>query len=127
MLCGDIKQSETNSEHLLIPGGRHRLGRKGAELYDNHVSLTGPQSLDAMILAAMGSPDPSGMQLNGLGGGISSTSKVCIISPSERKGYDVDYLFGQVEIKERRINWAGSCGNLSAAVGLFALAEGTER
>ncbi|CAE7231083.1 prpF [Symbiodinium necroappetens] len=78
---------------------------------------------DQLILAALGSPDPSGLQLNGLGGGISSTSKVVILSTSQRDGYDVNYLFGQVEIKERLINWEGSCGNLSAGVGLFALAE----
>jgi hypothetical protein len=64
------------------------------------------------------------MQLNGLGGGISSTSKVCVLSRSERAGCDVDYLFGQVGIKDRRIDWSGSCGNLAAGVGLFALAEG---
>lgn len=79
---------------------------------------------DALVLAALGSPDASGLQLNGLGGGISSTSKVAILSPSSREGYDVDYLFGQVAIKERLINWEGSCGNLAAGVGLFALAEG---
>jgi len=79
---------------------------------------------DSLVLAAIGSPDPSGLQLNGVGGGLSSTSKVAIVSPSARPGYDVDYLFGQVEIKERRISWQGSCGNLAAGVGLFALAEG---
>jgi len=78
---------------------------------------------DSLILAAIGSPDPSGLQLNGVGGGLSSTSKVVIVSPSARPGYDVDYLFGQVEIKERRINWQGSCGNLAAGVGIFSLAE----
>jgi len=81
-------------------------------------------SRDALLLAALGSPDPSGMQLNGAGGGISSASKVAILSKSEQDGYEVDYLFGQVEIKDRVISWKGSCGNLSAGVGLFALAEG---
>lgn len=83
----------------------------------------GPER-DALILAALGSPDPSGLQLNGVGGGISSTSKVAILSQSHKKNYDIDYLFGQVEIKDRRISWEGSCGNLAAGVGLFALAEG---
>lgn len=79
---------------------------------------------DALILAALGSPDPSGLQLNGVGGGISSTSKVAVVSTSTRPGIDVDYLFGQVGIKERHIDWQGSCGNLAAAVGVFALQEG---
>ena len=63
---------------------------------------------DRLLLAALGSPDPSGLQLNGVGGGISSTSKVALISSSEREGYDVDYLIGQVDIKERRIDWEGA-------------------
>ncbi|CAJ1445225.1 unnamed protein product [Effrenium voratum] len=96
---------------------------KGLFFRAAHLPKPGPDR-DGLILAALGSPDPSGLQLNGLGGGISSTSKVVIISKSEREGCDVDYLFGQVEIKERHVNWQGSCGNLSAGVGLFALAEG---
>ncbi len=79
---------------------------------------------DHLLLSIMGSPDPSGMQLNGLGGGISSTSKVALISPSERENIHVDYLFGQVSIKEPKIDWAGSCGNLAAAVALYAIHEG---
>jgi len=72
----------------------------------------------------MGSPDRTGMQLDGLGGGISSTSKVCIVSESKETQFDVNYLFGQVSIKERKIDWKGSCANLSSAVGLFALRNG---
>jgi len=83
----------------------------------------GTSALDALVLSALGSPDPSGLQLNGLGGGISSTSKVAIVSKSQRQGFDVNYYFGQVEVRDRRINWEGSCGNLAAGVGLFALAE----
>lgn len=76
---------------------------------------------DQLLLTIMGSPDPTGMQLNGLGGGISSTSKIAIISPSKQAGLDVDYLFGQVSLTEPVIDWQGSCGNLAAAVGLYAL------
>ncbi len=78
---------------------------------------------DSLLLSIMGSPDPSGMQLNGLGGGISSTSKVALISRSGRKNMDVNYLFGQVSLKEPKIDWHGSCGNLSAAVALYAVNE----
>jgi len=96
---------------------------KGLFLRADDVPPPGPV-LDRFVLAALGSPDPSGLQLNGVGGGISSTSKVAILSSSQRPGCEVDYLFGQVDIKERNVNWQGSCGNLAAGVGLFALAEG---
>lgn len=79
---------------------------------------------DALLLAAVGSPDPYGMQLNGVGGGISSTSKVAIVSSSTRPGIDVDYLFAQVSIKDRHVDWSGSCGNIASGVGLFAAFEG---
>eukprot|EP00927_Polykrikos_kofoidii_P080178 TRINITY_DN77076_c0_g1_i1.p1 TRINITY_DN77076_c0_g1~~TRINITY_DN77076_c0_g1_i1.p1 ORF type:complete len:390 (+),score=47.00 TRINITY_DN77076_c0_g1_i1:46-1215(+) len=87
--------------------------------------LPGPgRERDRILLAALGSPDPTGMQLNGLGGGLSSTSKVAVLRPSARPGFDIDYLFGQVALKERCIDWGGSCGNIASAVGLFALSEG---
>ncbi|MFK8254137.1 2-methylaconitate cis-trans isomerase PrpF family protein [Ancylobacter terrae] len=76
------------------------------------------------LLAAMGSPDPNGRQLDGMGGGISSLSKVAIIARSARNDADVDYTFGQVAIDAPRIGWGGNCGNISAAVGPFALDEG---
>lgn len=79
---------------------------------------------DRLLLSLMGSPDPSGMQLNGLGGGISSTSKVALISLSEKEGIHVNYLFGQVSTQEPKIDWQGSCGNLAAAVALYAIHEG---
>ncbi len=79
---------------------------------------------DALLLRVMGSPDPYGQQIDGLGGASSSTSKVVIVSPSTRPGHDVDYLFGQVAIDRAVIDWSGNCGNLSAAVGPFAIAGG---
>lgn len=86
-----------------------------------------PQDLaecDRFILGAIGSPDPNGRQLDGMGGGISSLSKVMAVSRSERKGVDVDYDFGQVAIGEPQIDRRANCGNLSAAVGAFAIASG---
>ena len=78
---------------------------------------------DAIFLSAMGSPDPNGRQLNGMGGGISSLSKVCVLAPSERDDADVDYTFAQVLIKEARVDYNANCGNMSAAVGPFAVDE----
>ena len=79
---------------------------------------------DRLMLRVIGSPDPYGKQIDGMGGATSSTSKVVILSPSARTGHDVDYLFGQVSIDGAFVDWSGNCGNLSAAVGPFAIANG---
>jgi 2-methylaconitate isomerase len=79
---------------------------------------------DSIFLAAMGSPDPNGRQLNGMGGGISSLSKVCILAPSDRADADIDYTFAQVQIRDPRVDYRSNCGNMSSAVGPFAVDEG---
>jgi probable AcnD-accessory protein PrpF len=79
---------------------------------------------DALLMRVIGSPDPYGKQIDGMGGATSSTSKTVIVSASTRAGHDVDYLFGQVAIDQRFVDWSGNCGNLSAAVGPFAIASG---
>jgi len=85
----------------------------------------GGAALDRFLARALGSPDGSGMQLNGIGSGISSTSKVAIVERSEeRDGCDVDYFFAQVDMRSGAVDWSGSCGNLAAGVGLFAKMEG---
>lgn len=76
-----------------------------------------------LLCAAMGSPDPYGRQLNGMGGGVSSLSKVCVMAPSARLDADVDYTFAQVMIKEARVDYQSNCGNMSSAVGPFAVDE----
>jgi 2-methylaconitate cis-trans-isomerase PrpF len=82
---------------------------------------------DPIFLSAMGSPDPHGRQLDGMGGGISSLSKVCVIAPSEREDADIDYTFAQVQVKDARVDYSGNCGNMSSAVGPFAVDEGLVR
>ncbi|MBN6149325.1 2-methylaconitate cis-trans isomerase PrpF [Xanthomonas sp. AmX2] len=79
---------------------------------------------DSLLLRVIGSPDPYAKQIDGMGGATSSTSKAVIVAPSERPGHDVDYLFGQVSIDRPFVDWSGNCGNLSAAVGPFAIANG---
>ena len=79
---------------------------------------------DALLLRVIGSPDPYGKQIDGMGGATSSTSKAVILSPSSREGHDVDYMFGQVAIDKAFVDWSGNCGNLSAAVGAFAIGGG---
>jgi hypothetical protein len=79
---------------------------------------------DALLCRVIGSPDPYGKHTDGMGGATSSTSKVVIVSPSTQPGHDVDYLYGQVPINQAFIDWSGNCGNLSSAVGPFAIANG---
>ena len=79
---------------------------------------------DALLLRVIGSPDPYGKQTDGMGGATSSTSKTVLISKSQHEGYDVDYLFGQVSIDKPFVDWSGNCGNLTAAVGAFAINNG---
>jgi 2-methylaconitate cis-trans-isomerase PrpF len=79
---------------------------------------------DAIFLAAMGVPDPAGRNLDGMGGGLSSLNKVCVIGPPSRADADVDYTFAQCAVKEAKVEYGGNCGNMSAAVGPFAVEEG---
>ena len=79
---------------------------------------------DALLLRVIGSPDPYGKQIDGMGAATSSTSKTVILSRSTRANHDVDYLFGQVSIDQPFVDWSGNCGNLSAAVGPFAITNG---
>lgn len=79
---------------------------------------------DKLLLRVIGSPDPYGKHTDGMGGATSSTSKTVIIAKSEKPDHDVDYLFGQVAIDKAFVDWSGNCGNLTAAVGSFAIASG---
>lgn len=81
-------------------------------------------SRDALLMRVIGSPDPYGKHTDGMGGATSSTSKTVIVSQSKQPGHDVDYLFGQVSIDKPFVDWSGNCGNLSAAVGPFAIQQG---
>lgn len=79
---------------------------------------------DQLLLRVIGSPDPYGKQIDGLGNATSSTSKTVILSKSQQPDHDVDYLFGQVSIDQPFIDWSGNCGNLTAGVGSFAISNG---
>ncbi|HYC37041.1 MAG TPA: 2-methylaconitate cis-trans isomerase PrpF [Usitatibacter sp.] len=83
-----------------------------------------PAMRERVLLRVIGSPDPYGKQIDGMGAATSSTSKVVVISKSSRPDCDVDYLFGQVAIDRPFIDWSGNCGNLTAAVGPFAISQG---
>ncbi|MCY9853934.1 2-methylaconitate cis-trans isomerase PrpF [Vibrio mediterranei] len=79
---------------------------------------------DKLLMRVIGSPDPYAKQIDGMGGATSSTSKTVIVSKSTRDDHDIDYLFGQVSIDKAFVDWSGNCGNLSAAVGPFAIHSG---
>lgn len=83
-----------------------------------------PELLDQFLLRLIGSPDPYGKQMDGMGGGSSSTSKVVLLSVSDKENHDINYRFAQVSIDEAFVDWGGNCGNLSAAVGGFAITKG---
>ncbi|MFP3351007.1 2-methylaconitate cis-trans isomerase PrpF [Pseudoalteromonas sp. SIMBA_153] len=82
------------------------------------------EARDSLLLRVIGSPDAYGKQTDGMGGATSSTSKTVILSESEQPDHDVDYLFGQVAIDKAFVDWSGNCGNLTSAVGAFAISNG---
>jgi len=82
------------------------------------------EARDRILQRVIGSPDPYGQQIDGMGGATSSTSKTVILAKSEQPDHDVDYLFGQVAINKAFVDWSGNCGNLTAAVGAFAISKG---
>lgn len=90
---------------------------------ESDLPAPGPER-DRILSAALGSPDPYGRQLDGLGGGISSLSKACIIGPPTHPDADVDYTFAQVDVRSPGVDYEGNCGNCSSAVGPFAIDEG---
>ncbi len=90
--------------------------------HEEDLPHSGP-ARDRILLAALGSPDPYGRQLDGLGGGISSLSKACIIGPASHPDAQVDYTFAQVEISQPVVDYKGNCGNCSSSVGPFAIDE----
>ncbi len=117
-----------HTPQIKIPATYMRGGTsKGVffRLQDLPVSARVPgPARDALLLRVIGSPDPYGKQIDGMGGATSSTSKAVIVAKSDKADHDVDYLFGQVSIDKPFVDWSGNCGNLSSAVGSFAIASG---
>ena len=107
-----------------IPAVFMRGGTSKALMFHRRDLPTDVRLWPELFVAALGANDPYGRQLDGMGGGISSLSKVCVISPSERPGADVDYSFFQLTPATDLVDSSASCGNMSAAVGPFAVDEG---
>ncbi len=107
-----------------IPAVFMRGGTSKAIMFHARDLPADRKAWDPIFTAAMGSPDPYGRQLDGMGGGVSSLSKVCVLAPSVRDDADIDYTFAQVQIRENRVDYKSNCGNMSSAVGPFAIDEG---
>ncbi|HKA41670.1 MAG TPA: PrpF domain-containing protein [Burkholderiales bacterium] len=111
-------------KQLRIPAVFMRGGTSNAVVFNARDLPADRAQWDEIFLAAIGSPDPYGRQLDGMGGGVSSLSKVCIIGPSTRPDADIDYTFAQVQVKEAKVDYGANCGNMSSAMGPFAIDEG---
>lgn len=118
----------THAPQIRIPATYMRGGTSKGVFFrlddlPERARIPGP-ARDALLMRVIGSPDPYGKHTDGMGGATSSTSKCVIISTSSQPGHDVDYLYGQVSIDTAFVDWSGNCGNLSSAVGPFAIANG---
>ncbi|MDH4150777.1 MAG: PrpF family protein [Betaproteobacteria bacterium] len=114
-------------KQLKLPAVFMRGGTSNAVVF-NQRNLPQDRALwDEIFLAAIGSPDPNGRQLDGMGGGVSSLSKVCVVGPPTRADADIDYTFAQVQVKEAKVDYGANCGNMSSAMGPFAVDEGLVR
>jgi hypothetical protein len=109
---------------MRIPAVYMRGGTSKGVFFNAADLPSDPVERDRILLRVIGSPDPYGKQIDGMGAATSSTSKIVILSPSTRVDSDVDYLFGQVAIDRPLIDWSGNCGNLTAAVGPYAVSQG---
>ena len=111
-------------KQVRIPAAFIRGGTSNAIVFHRKDLPEDRARWDAIFLAAIGSPDPNGRQLNGMGGGISSLSKVCVVGPSTHPDADIDYTFAQGAVCDAEVDYAGNCGNMSSAMGPFAVDEG---
>ena len=104
-----------------LPATYYRGGTSRALVFHARDLPADRSEWDAIFLSAMGVPDSNGRNLDGMGGGLSSLNKVCVVGPSSRDDADVDYTFAQCAVKEARVDYGGNCGNMSAAIGPFAV------
>lgn len=109
---------------IALPATFMRGGTSKALMFRRQDLPADQANWDRLLLGAMGSPDPYGRQLNGMGGGLSSLSKVCVVGASELPEADLDFTFAQVQIKRALVDYSGNCGNMSAAIGPFGLTAG---
>jgi 2-methylaconitate isomerase len=119
--CGARK---TMMKNLKLRAVFMRGGTSKAVMFRRQDLPASQKDWDPIFRQVMGSPDPNGRQLDGMGGGISSLSKICVIGPPSRPDADVDYTFAQIGVRDSFVDYGANCGNMSSAVGPFALEEG---
>lgn len=107
-----------------IPASYYRGGTSRALIFHKKDLPPDPTDWPPIFLGTIGAPDPNGRQLDGMGGGVSSLSKICIVAPTDRKDADIEFTFVQVGVKNDRIDYSGNCGNMSSAIGPFAIDAG---
>jgi 2-methylaconitate cis-trans-isomerase PrpF len=107
-----------------LPAAYYRGGTSRAIIFKRSDLPVDHKQWPAIFRGVINSPDPNGRQLDGLGGGISSLSKVCVIGPSTHKDADIDYTFAAVGVKDSEVDFSGNCGNMTSAVGPFAVDAG---
>ena len=120
LACGNSKAMNP----IRIPAVFMRGGTSKAVMFHRRDLPAEREDWVPIFLAVTGSPDPNGRQLDGMGGGVSSLSKICVIGPSTREDADIDYTFAQVAVKDAKVDFSGNCGNMSSAIGPFAVDEG---
>ena len=123
-----MNEAQMFAPQISVPATYMRGGTSKG-IFFNHADLpdTAKQpgiARDALLQRIIGSPDPYEKQIDGMGGATSSTSKAVIVQASDKPDHDIDYLFGQIAIDQDFVDWSGNCGNLSAAVGPFAIEQG---
>ncbi len=111
-------------KQLKLPAVFMRGGTSNAVVFHAEDLPRDRAQWDEIFLAVIGSPDPYGRQLDGMGGGVSSVSKVCVVGPSTRPDADIDYTFAQVQVKKAEVDYSANCGNMSSAMGPFAVDDG---
>ena len=107
-----------------IPAAYYRGGTSRAIIFRQQDLPTDRKEWEPIFCGAIGSPDPSGRQLDGLGGGISSLSKICVVGPSSHPDADVDYTFAAIGVKNWDVDYSSNCGNMTSAIGPFAIDTG---
>ena len=107
-----------------LPAAYYRGGTSRAIIFRQQDLPTDRKEWEPIFCGAIGSPDPNGRQLDGMGGGISSLSKICIVGPSTQPEADVDYTFAAIGVKNRDVDYSSNCGNMTSAIGPFAVDTG---
>lgn len=122
--CYPARHASTLTKQNRLPASYYRGGTSRAIIFKQQDLPTDRSAWPPIFRGAIGSPDPNGRQLDGLGGGLSSLSKVCVVGSSSHADADVDYTFAALGIKDEDVDFSSNCGNMTSAIGPFAIDSG---